>query len=242
MEQDIVNRQGKVTGKIKLNVKIFDGKVNIALLYQAINSYLANRSSSRIAAVKTRAQVSGSGVKPWRQKGTGRARVGELRNPLWRKGGIVFGPHPRRTYKEIPRRMRLSALQSALNAKRKDKELVILEDLQIDKPKTKVFFEMLKKLKIAKRALFVDKDFSRNCRLSSRNLGNIALARASDLNAYLVLQCKNLVVTKKALGILEERILGSKKSYFGNTQDTSKDTERSEAKVKSKKEKTKDEE
>jgi large subunit ribosomal protein L4 len=212
MEQDILNRSGKVVGQVKLNQKIFDGRINMSLLYQVINSYLANKASLRKASTKTRGQVSGSGRKPWRQKGTGRARVGELRNPLWRKGGVVFGPKVRNAYKKIPPKMRLAALKSALNSKYNDKELLVLDKLEVKAAKTKEFFQMVKNLKLKKRSLFVDKEFNRECLLSSRNINTVALARASDLNAYLALNCKDLVVTKEALSILENRILGGHKS------------------------------
>ena len=220
MEQDILNRSGKVVGQVKLNKEIFDGRVNMGLLYQVINSYLANRASLKKAATKTRGQVSGSGKKPWRQKGTGRARVGELRNPLWRKGGVVFGPKVRSVYRKIPPKMRLAALKSALNAKHKDKELVVLDKLEVKAVKTKDFFQMVKNLKLKKRSLFVDKELTRECLLSSRNIPTVALARASDLNAYLALDCKDLVVTKEALSILESRILGSHKPQVTSHKKT----------------------
>ncbi|MBN2120091.1 MAG: 50S ribosomal protein L4 [Candidatus Omnitrophica bacterium] len=216
MECQVLNKDGKVVSKVKLNQSVFDGRVNMALLYQSVNSYLNNKRSQRLAAVKTRAQVSGSGKKPWRQKGTGRARVGELRNPLWRKGGIVFGPKVRRVYRKIPHKMKRAALKSALNAKYNDKELVIMDKLQLDSPKTKELAAIIKKLGFTKRVLFVDKEFSKNCFLSSRNLEVVELERASDLNAYHALNCKNLVLTEEALKILEEKILKSKKPDLKN--------------------------
>ncbi|MFC1514548.1 50S ribosomal protein L4 [Candidatus Omnitrophota bacterium] len=207
MEHDILNKAGKVIGKVELNPDVFDGRVSMEVLYQAVNSYKANKTSMRMASTKNRAEVQGSGKKPWRQKGTGRARVGELRNPLWRKGGVVFGPRVRHVYRKVPKGLRLSALKSALNAKYGDKELVIMDKLDIEAPKTKTFAAVLKNLKLVKRSLFVDKVFSENLLLSSRNLQEVSLARADDLNAYLALDCKNLVITKDALSILEGRIL-----------------------------------
>jgi large subunit ribosomal protein L4 len=218
MKQNVLDKSGKVVAQMKLNEELFDGKVNIALLYQVVNSYLANRRSLRIASTKTRAEVKGSGVKPWRQKGTGRARVGERRNPLWRKGGIVFGPKPRRVYKKIPKKMKLSALKSALNAKCNDKELIIVDKLEIQSSKTEQFLDLVKNLNLSDKSLFVDRDFTKDSRLSCRNLKNTALARASDLNAHLSLNCKNLVLTKEALKILEDRILkrrSSKTTTYG---------------------------
>jgi len=211
MKHDVFDKTGKVVENIELNDILFDGKVRIPLLHQVIYSYLANRRSLRLASTKTRRDVSGSGKKPWRQKGTGRARVGEKRNPLWRKGGVVFGPHPRRTYKKIPQKMKLAALKSALNAKYNDKELIIIDMLDISSSKTKQFSELVKNLKLLRKSLFVEKEFSKETRLSARNLQDIVLSRASDLNAHVALNCKNLILTKEALKVLEDRILSSNK-------------------------------
>lgn len=212
MKHDILDKDGKVVEQIELDDRLFDGRVTMPLLHQVVNSYLANTKSLRLASTKTRADVAGSGAKPWRQKGTGRARVGEKRNPLWRKGGVVFGPKPRKTYKKIPKKIKLSALKSALNAKHKDNELIILDKLGVESSKTKQFSDLIRNLKLSKRSLFVDRDFSENSKLSSRNLQDIALARALDLNAYSALNCKNLVLTKAALEILENRILNKIKN------------------------------
>ncbi len=207
MEYPVLNKEGKSLEKIKLNPAIFDKQVNLALLHQVVLSYISNLHSVRKASTKTRGEVKGSGVKPWRQKGTGRARVGEIRNPLWRKGGVVFGPKPRYVYKTIPKKMKLLALKSALNAKLNDKELLILDKLETNSFKTKEFYNLIKNLKLEKRSLFVDEAFSKEVMLSARNLENIDLVRAKDLNAYLALNCKNLILTRKALEILEGRII-----------------------------------
>ena len=212
MKENVFNSKGEVVEQIELNENIFDGKISMSLLHQVVNSYLANAKSLRLASTKTRADVQGSGAKPWRQKGTGRARVGEKRNPLWRKGGVVFGPKPRKIRKKIPKKMKIAALKSALNAKYKDKELLILDKVDISSSKTRQFQDVVKNLKLLKKALFVDREFSRDCRLSSRNLKDIILARAPDLNAHSALNCKNIIITKDALKALEERILEIKNS------------------------------
>ncbi|RKY43750.1 MAG: 50S ribosomal protein L4, partial [Candidatus Omnitrophota bacterium] len=195
MEYPLLSKEGKNLRNIELNPQIFDGKVNLGLLTQAVYCYLNNLHSIRKASTKTRAEVKGSGAKPWRQKGTGRARVGEIRNPLWRKGGVVFGPKPRYVYKNIPKKMKAQALKSALNAKFKDKELFILEDLKVNSKKTKDFLKIIKALNLNKRSLFVDENFSPKILLSVKNLKNIELVRAKDLNAYQVLNYKNLILT-----------------------------------------------
>jgi len=218
MRQNILDKNGKIVGQAKFNEQLFDGEVNMALLHQVVNSYLANRSSLRAASTKTRADVKGSGAKPWRQKGTGRARVGEKRNPLWRKGGVVFGPKPRSVYKKIPKKMKLSALKSALNAKCSDRELIILNKLDVKYPKTKEFVSLIKNLNLAKKSLFVDRVFTENSRLSCRNLKDAALMRAADLNAYAAINCKNLVLTKEALEILEDRILSNKQNKVASRE------------------------
>jgi len=207
MEYPLLSKEGKNLGKIRLNPQVFDGKVNLALLAQAVYCYLNNLHSVKKASAKTRAEVKGSRAKPWRQKGTGRARVGDIRNPLWRKGGVVFGPKPRYVYKNIPKKMKAQALKSALNAKFKDKELFILEDLKVDSKKTKDFLKIIKALNLNKRSLFVDENFSPEALLSVKNLKNIELARAQDLNAYQVLNYKNLILTLNSLKVLEERII-----------------------------------
>jgi len=207
MEKEVVDFKGKVIDKIALRDEVFGSKVNTALLHQTVTSYLANQKSMKIASAKTRAEVKGSGAKPWRQKGTGRARVGEKRNPLWVKGGVVFGPKPRRVYKKIPVKMKARALESALSAKCKDGEMVILDSLQVSLNKTKDFANLLKKLKITKRSVFVDAGFSQELRKASSNLKAVNLMRASDLNAYWALNCRSLVITRKGIQVLEERLL-----------------------------------
>jgi len=206
MEKEVVDSEGKVVDKIALRDEFFGVKINMSLLHQTVTSYLANQKSMKIASAKTRAEVKGSGAKPWRQKGTGRARVGDKRNPLWVKGGVVFGPEPRRVYKKIPVKMKAGALGSALSAKCKDGSMVILDSLPCPLNKTKDFADLLKKLKITKKSVFVDTGFSQELRRASSNLKDVSLVRASDLNAYWALNCRNLVITRKGIHVLEERL------------------------------------
>jgi large subunit ribosomal protein L4 len=203
---DVLNQKGEVTGKIELDSKVFDGKLNYALMHQAVVSYLANQRKGT-ACSKTKGEVRGGGRKPWRQKGTGRARVGSIRSPLWRGGGVIFGPKPRDYYKKLPKRMRVLALKSALNAKMKDKEILILESLQLSKPKTKEFFNILKNLGLnGIKTRFVIEQLSRNLKLATQNLKDIDLELADSLTTYTTLDCKKIIFTKKSLLKVEERI------------------------------------
>ena len=190
-----------------LDQKVFDGKVNKAVLYQALRMYQANKRQGN-ASTKTRANVSGGGRKPWRQKGTGRARVGSIRSPLWKGGGVVFGPHPRDYSYTLPKKIRDEALRASLNAKNNDKRLFVVDSLNLEKPKTKEFKKIVSSLKLNQKALFVSDKFDENLKLASRNLREVGLKRAEDLNALDVLSFNALVLTKPALSILTRRILG----------------------------------
>src|SRR3989339_574531 len=142
----VYNLEGKKIKDIDLSEDVFGAEANDALLHQIYVAQYANRRQV-LAHTKDRAERAGSGRKPWRQKGTGRARVGSIRSPLWRKGGITFGPKPHSFRKDLPNRMKILALKSALNSKLNDKEMIVLDGLKINSPKTKEFFEIVKKLK-----------------------------------------------------------------------------------------------
>ncbi len=132
----IYNTEGKEIDSLKLDKTVFDGTINTACLYQAVNAYRANQRKG-LASTKTRGEVSGGGRKPWRQKGTGRARVGSIRSPLWRHGGVIFGPHPRHFYYNLPKKLKVLALKSSLNAKVKENSLIVLDGINLEIPKTK---------------------------------------------------------------------------------------------------------
>jgi len=207
VEIDLLDMEGKIKDRFKLEGKVFDGTINYALMHQAVVVYLANQRSYT-ASTKTRGEVKGSNKKPWRQKGTGRARAGSIRSPLWRKGGVVFGPKPRDLYKELSKRMKILALKSALNAKLKDNEFMVLESLNLNSCKTKEFFKILTNLKVEeKRNTFVVDSLEKNLVLSSRNIENVKIVKASDLNTYNALDCKNLIFTKDAILEVQNRIL-----------------------------------
>ncbi len=202
----VFNTTGKEVEKIDLDAAVFDGKVNNELMHQAVTTYLANQRMG-LASTKTRGEVSGAGKKPWRQKGTGRARVGSIRSPLWRGGGITFGPKPRSYRKDFPKKMKVMALKSALNAKLKDDQIVVLDKIDLKSNKTKDFFGILQKLKVDNQKVrVVVKKMEANLKLSSRNITNAFLDSSKDLSTYQALNCKKLVITKEALKEVEARV------------------------------------
>ncbi len=191
---------------MELDESVFDGKVSNDLMHQAVVTYLSNQRHG-LANTKTRGEVSGGGRKPWRQKGTGRARAGSTRSPLWRHGGITFGPKPHSFRKDFPRTMKVMALKSALNSKMNDKEIVVLDDLKITSNKTRNFLEIIKKLKIDDlRTRFIVQDVDENLKLSSRNILNVDTGIVKNLNTYDVLDCKKLIFTKSALEEIQDKI------------------------------------
>ncbi|UCD15735.1 MAG: 50S ribosomal protein L4 [Candidatus Omnitrophota bacterium] len=202
----VVDTHGKKKDTLDLDVLIFDGKVRQALMHQAVVSYLANQRKG-LATAKTRGKVRGGGAKPWRQKGTGRARVGSIRSPLWRGGGVTFGPQPRPYYKNLPKKMKALALQSALNVKLKDNEMTVLNNLDVKSHKTKDFSRIIKNLKLTdKRVRFVVDKLDNNVKLSSRNLEKVTITEAQNLTTYEALDCKGLIFTKEAILKIEGRI------------------------------------
>ncbi len=207
----IYNMQGKEIESAKLNHSVFDGEVNKDAIYQAVNAYRANQRKG-LAATKTRGEVSGGGKKPWKQKGTGRARVGSTRSPLWRHGGVVFGPHPRDFSYVIPSKIRLLALRSSLNAKLKENNLVILDSFKLDKPKTKDALAVFSSLKLYVKnkqnesVLLLLDAMSDALRLSLRNISFLNINLASNTNAYEVLASKKVVITAQALTQITNRL------------------------------------
>ena len=197
--------KGKKTEALELNKEVFNGKYNESLLYQAIKMYRANQRQGN-ASTKTRDKVAGSGKKPWKQKGTGRARVGSVRSPIWRKGGIVFGPHPRDFSYTLPKKLRKNAFISSLNAKLKSEQVVAIDDIKIDSPKTKIFADILKKLKFSERVLLLVDKIDKNVVLSTRNIRNITMRKANEATAYDVLSNKHVILTKSSIEVLNKRV------------------------------------
>ncbi|MFA5338709.1 MAG: 50S ribosomal protein L4 [Candidatus Omnitrophota bacterium] len=200
-EIEIYNIKGKSVGKIELDKDIFNGEVNEAILHQVIRMYEANQRQGT-ASTKTRSDVSGGGKKPWKQKGTGRARAGTIRSPLWRGGGIVFGPHPRDYSYQVPRSVKRLALISSLNAKLNDKNMIVIDEIKLEKAKTKEIAAALRNLKAEKKPLLVLEERNETVVRASRNIANLLLRDYKSLNAYEVLKQQKLVMTQKALAAL----------------------------------------
>ena len=195
---------GESKGTIDLPSGIFEGAVNKPVLYDAIRMYLANRRSGT-AKTKERGEVNYSTRKPYRQKGTGRARAGRRSSPIWKGGGTVFGPHNRDYRYAIPKKMKRIALQSALIDKGGSESVVIVEGLQMEEPKTKRFGEFLGGVGLGgKKILFVTDTFDENVYKSTRNLPGVEFILSRNINAYEVIKADVLLFTKEALSALEE--------------------------------------
>ena len=201
----VYDLSGKVVDNIQLDEKLFDGRVNKALLYEMKKMYEANRRQGN-AKTKTRAEVSGGGPKPWRQKGTGRARFGSTRNPLWRHGGTVFGPKPRDYRYSMPKKALRMALLSSLNARLGEEMIKAVVKIELEKPRTSQFRGILDNLKAEGKTLVVVEVLSEAIKRSSRNLDKVSLREQRDLNARDVLLSENLVIEKAALEKLAERL------------------------------------
>jgi large subunit ribosomal protein L4 len=187
---------------VALPEALFDGTVNTAAMHQAVVTYLANQRQGT-ADTKTRAEVSGGNQKPWRQKGTGRARQGSTRAPHWRHGGVVFGPHPRDYRLAIPRKVRQLARKSALNARAREGALLVIDPIALEKPKTKPVAELLDKLGVAgKKVLLLTSgdERARPTHLAGRNIRNVRVLRFADATAYELLWSEVVVVELPALG------------------------------------------
>jgi len=196
-------RNSKV-GDIDLSAEIFEVEMNAGLVHQAVVMQMA---SWRLGthATKTRGMVRGGGRKPWRQKGTGRARAGSRRSPLWRGGGTIFGPHPRTYAFTMPRKQRRLALKCVLSDKVKSENLIVLDDLNFEVPKTKNFVEFQKTFGVDKcKALFITEELIENVMRSSNNLQNANVISALQLNVYDILNCEKVFITKSAVAKIEE--------------------------------------
>ena len=201
----VVNAANETIREIQLSPEVFAAKANPHLVYEAVKQHRAGaRRGTHMT--KNRALVSGSGKKPWRQKGTGRARAGETRNPLWRHGGTVFGPQPRDYSYAMPKKARAAALRAALTQRLVEGALKIVEGFPVEAPKTKVLKGLLAKLGVAGKAVVVDHQPADALVLSGRNLPGVKVVADSHLTAYDVMDCKHLVVTQEAIDKLEERL------------------------------------
>lgn len=202
----LYSTEGKEVGQIDLNSNIFDVEVNSHAMYLAVKRQLANARSG-CACTKTRAEVRGGGKKPWRQKGTGRARHGSRRSPIWKGGGVTFGPKPRDYYMSLPKKVRRLALRSALTTKVKEGKCIIVEEISVSQPKTKLMVEFLKNHNLTGKTLIVVDKRDGNLEKSTRNIEKTKLILASNLNIHDVLSYTNIVLTKKSVEAIEEVLL-----------------------------------
>src|SRR5512138_323810 len=203
MTVDVVNAENKKVGSVDLSDDVFGGRVKTDLIHESV--VRANAAERRgTHATKTRSAVSGSGKKPWRQKGTGRARVGEIRNPLWRKGGTVFGPQPRSYEYALPRKVKAGALRAAIAAKLADGTLTVVDSLDAGRdadkaPKTKATAAMLKKLGAAGKTLVIDVAHNDAFTLSARNIAGVSLVASGRVTARDVMDTDRVIATRAAI-------------------------------------------
>ncbi|MEZ0479652.1 50S ribosomal protein L4 [Planococcus sp. SSTMD024] len=202
----LLNQTGSQVGDIELNDLVFGIEPNESVLFDAV---VAQRASLRQGnhKVKNRSEVAGGGRKPWKQKGTGRARQGSIRSPQWRGGGVVFGPTPRSYSYKLPKKVRRLALRSALSSAVANENLMVLEGLAFEAPKTKEFTKLVNDLSVGKKALFVTADLDENVALSARNIKGMTVVPANGINVLDLLGHDKVVMTKGAVEKIEE-VLG----------------------------------
>ncbi|MBU2701617.1 large subunit ribosomal protein L4 [Sporomusaceae bacterium BoRhaA] len=199
----VYNIAGEQTGELELNDNVFNVEVLDAVLHQAVMMQQANQRQGN-ASTKTRGFVRGGGRKPWKQKGTGRARSGSTRSPIWVGGGTVFGPHPRSYAFSMPKKARRLAIKGALTAKLQDGELTVLEEIEFAEPKTQNAVAMLKNLKSEKKSLIITADQNDNVEKSSRNIPGVKTITSMGLNVVDLLYHDKVFVTKSAVAKIEE--------------------------------------
>jgi len=202
---NVVDLSNKKVGEVELDDSVFAAEVNEALLYEAVR-YEQAMTRSGTAKTKTRAEVAGSGRKLWRQKGTGRARVGSIRTPLWRSGGTVHGPQPRDYGYRLPRKMYLGALRSALSAKLRDGELTVVRAFELEDHKTKQVRATLDALEAMRTVLLVDNPDDQNLELGSRNLSGVTMMRTKDVTPFHLLGHERVVMSEAAAKKLSEAL------------------------------------
>ncbi len=198
----LYNTKGQKVGDIELNDKLFGIEPNVHVMHLVVKAHLANMRQGTQSA-KTRAEVSGGGCKPWRQKGTGRARQGSTRSPQWRHGGVVFAPKPRDYHMDVNKKVRRLALYSALSSKVKEGEIIVFDELTLDAPKTKEMVKVMNAVE-SKNALIVLPEREEVVARAANNIPNVETTLATTLSVYDILKHKNLILTKDALSKIEE--------------------------------------
>ncbi len=207
---DIYNQTGEKASQIELNSKIFNAKVNDDLIYQAVLTQLGNARRSN-AHTKTRGEVAGSGIKPWKQKGTGRARIGDIRAPHWTGGGVIFGPRNQKNYsKRFPKKMRKAALAMALTERVKEKRIIVINSLELKNIKTRDAQKALAKLPITEGNILIIAESNKNNTLSFRNLPYVKLINVNNINIYDILKFNWIIFTADSLKKLETNFTDKK--------------------------------
>ncbi len=200
---NVYNMLGEQVGELELSENVFGVEINHDAIHAVVKSHLANRRQGTHAA-KTRAEVRGGGRKPWRQKGTGRARHGSIRSPIWVGGGVVFAPKPRDYSLKVPKKVKRLAMKSALTSKVQNNQLIVLDELKFNEPKTKEMVNVLSNIKADKKALIVMAEKDENVIKSARNIPNVETTLVNTLNVYDILKYNSFVITKEAVKKVEE--------------------------------------
>ncbi|KPU42632.1 50S ribosomal protein L4 [Oxobacter pfennigii] len=198
----LYNTKGQQVGDIELSENVFGAEVNVEAMHQVVKMQLANKRQGTQSAL-TRAEVAGGGIKPWRQKGTGRARQGSIRAPQWIHGGVVFAPKPRDYSYTVPRKIKRLAMKSALSSKVADNSIIVLDELAMEAPKTKIVADMLKTLNVNKGLIVVPEKDEAVYR-SARNIEGVAILPVNNLNVYDILKYDKFIITKDAVSKVEE--------------------------------------
>ncbi|HPP31502.1 MAG TPA: 50S ribosomal protein L4 [Soehngenia sp.] len=200
---NVYNINGEVVEEMELSDDIFGIEINEHAVYEVVKNQLANKRQGTQSA-KTRAEVRGGGRKPWRQKGTGRARQGSIRSPQWKGGGVVFAPKPRDYSYSVPKKVKRLALKSVLTSKVLENEMIVVDEFNLNAPKTKEMVNVLKNLKADKKALIVIDKKDENVILASRNIPNVQTAFVNTINVYDILKYNSFIITKEAVKKVEE--------------------------------------
>lgn len=204
---DVLDLDGKVVEQIELPESVFNGEVKLHLIHQMVKYQLAKRRAGTHSTL-TRKEVSGTGAKPWRQKGTGRARAGDVKSPIWRSGGIIFGPKPRSYAQKMPKKMRRGALISALNLKLKEGKLKVITDFELSEPKTKSALGALNSLDAGGKTLLVSNAEQSNFLTAVKNVRTAKPLRVEGLNVYDIMWHEHLLCTKGAIEAIAHRLAG----------------------------------
>jgi large subunit ribosomal protein L4 len=200
---NVYNILGEQVGEMELSDNVFGVEINHDALYHVIKNHLANRRQGTQSA-KTRAEVRGGGRKPWRQKGTGRARQGSIRAPQWTGGGIVFAPKPRDYSYKVPKKVKRLAMKSALSSKVAENKIIVLDKLSLEQPKTKEMVKILENIKASKKALIVMESKDENVIKSARNIPDVQTTLVNSLNVYDILKYDSFIITQDAVKKVEE--------------------------------------